>query len=114
MKKIIFSLIAMTALNSFAFALSTVVNPDSPAVKFKEVPSINDGILQQWFKNNHIKGKKINNNLEAKKLNNFPEIFNSFNIRVIKHNSVVTMDFSAQRINFTLDEENNIVQVFIG
>ena len=107
----------MTVLNSLSlnsFALPTVVNNDSPAVKFKEVPSINDGILQQWFKNNHIKGKKINNNLEAKKLNNFPEIFNSFNIRVIKHNSVVTMDFSAQRINFTLDEENKIVQVFIG
>ena len=115
MKKILLSLslIAVCSLSSLSFATSLTNNPNGIASSELSTAE-NNKILQKWFKDNQIQGKKITNEQEAKNLANFPDTFKSFKVRVIKHNSVVTMDFSSSRINFVLDENEKIVQVSVG
>lgn len=115
MKKLIFSLTLITFTSLSSLALAAVLNVGSPSSHFKEAsPNDNNKILQKWFTSNHIAGKHISTDEDAKKLTEFPQSFTSFKIRIIKYNSVVTMDFSPQRINFTLDQNEKIVEVSIG
>lgn len=115
MKNSTLSFLLLTFISITTFHLATaqtiIVSQASTTQVSKEYSNT---ILQKWFIDNQIAGKTISNAQDAKNLISFPLLFKNFNIRILRINSVMTMDFSSERINFILDKNNHIEQVTIG
>lgn len=112
MKKFVLSLVVLLLTPLSSLSYSSTLKNITPSEVNQSTDS--NAVLQKWFKDNHIFGKKITNSQEVKNLPNFPESFKLFKIRIIKYNSPVTMDFSSERLNFSLDKNGNVEQVSIG
>lgn len=110
MKKLFLAIFLIVSMTSLSFA----TKPKFPIEAFTTKPTENSLILQKWFKDNKIVGRTVSSEQEFKNFPHFPTEFTKFKIRIIKNNSVVTMDYSSERINVTLDENEKIAQVFIG
>lgn len=110
MKKLFLALFLFGSMTSLSFA----IKPNLPIEAFTPAPTENNLILQKWFKDNQIMGRTVSSEQEFKNFPHFPIEFTKFKIRIIKNNSAVTMDYSSERINVTLDEHEKIAQVFIG
>jgi hypothetical protein len=84
--------------------------------------SDNNEALKSWIKHYHIIGKKwVNNHLTSYSQINekwmrqtLPANMKKNIIRLIKPGMMVTMEFSPQRINVEINDNQQIVKIYIG
>ena len=70
-------------------------------------------VLDQFIEKNKIVGMSIST-FNSQYKNNLPKEINSFIIRTIPFNSMVTMDYNEQRLNINLNENKTIKSITIG
>lgn len=74
----------------------------------------NDMVLREWIARNNVLMLRACDQKSARAINNFPKHFEKFDVRVIKYNSIVGLDFSLERINFLIDPKCKIEKIYIG
>lgn len=110
MKKYVLLATLVSSLNSLSFAQQ----PDLSYQKLEVNAVKNKQVLQQWIEKNHIKGQTVTTEKQFKSLSNFPGQFLKNKVRIVKHNSPMTMDYSYDRITVVLDKSGKISEVNFG
>lgn len=110
MKKYFAIIALLSASHCFAF----VQQPDLQPQQLEANIPKNQKVLQNWIHKNHIKGKTVTTEEEFKNLPNFPPQFLKYKVRIVKHNSPMTMDYAYDRITVALDKLGKISEVNFG
>ena len=123
-KSILIALSALSILNTVVFAQSVASpNMNNPSYLNQESPSmVNPNLLEDVVKKENLIGKILSSDCEKVKPNEICElklkqiikVTNVQAYRIIKPKMPVTMDFSPNRVNVTLDKDSKIIHINIG